>query len=35
VGAQRSSDRPSTDAHLNLSARWAVASRSDLGEVAW
>jgi len=33
VGAQRSSDRPSTDAHLNLLSAVAVASRSDLGEV--
>jgi len=33
VGAQRSSDRPSTDAHLNLLGAVTVASRSDLGEV--
>ncbi|MEM2204928.1 MAG: Glu-tRNA(Gln) amidotransferase subunit GatD [Candidatus Hadarchaeales archaeon] len=33
VGAQRSSDRPSTDAHLNLLSAVTVASRSDLGEV--
>lgn len=33
VGAQRSSDRPSTDAHMNLLSAIDVA-RSDLGEVA-
>jgi glutamyl-tRNA(Gln) amidotransferase subunit D len=33
VGAQRSSDRPSTDANLNLLSAALVATQSDLGEV--
>ncbi|MFA5860076.1 MAG: Glu-tRNA(Gln) amidotransferase subunit GatD [Candidatus Thermoplasmatota archaeon] len=33
VGAQRSSDRPSSDASTNLHAAVAVAARTDLGEV--
>ncbi|HVL47374.1 MAG TPA: Glu-tRNA(Gln) amidotransferase subunit GatD [Candidatus Thermoplasmatota archaeon] len=33
VGAQRSSDRPSSDAGMNLHAAVAVAAQSDLGEV--
>ncbi len=33
VGAQRSSDRPSSDAALNLIAATTVASKSDIGEV--
>jgi len=33
VGSQRSSDRPSSDAALNLIASANVASRSDIGEV--
>ena len=33
VGAQRSSDRPSSDAELNLLSAAVVASRSDIGEV--
>ena len=33
VGSQRSSDRPSSDAALNLIAAATVASKSDLGEV--
>jgi glutamyl-tRNA(Gln) amidotransferase subunit D len=33
VGAQRSSDRPSSDAAQNLVAAATVASRSDIGEV--
>jgi len=33
VGAQRSSDRPSSDAALNLIAAATVASKSDIGEV--
>lgn len=33
VGAQRSSDRPSSDAALNLISAVAVAARSDLAEV--
>lgn len=33
VGAQRSSDRPSSDAVLNLIAATTVASKSDIGEV--
>ncbi|MEM0492571.1 MAG: Glu-tRNA(Gln) amidotransferase subunit GatD [Candidatus Thermoplasmatota archaeon] len=33
VGAQRSSDRPSTDAVLNLQAAVRVAATTDLGEV--
>ena len=33
VGAQRSSDRPSSDAAMNLIAAATVASQSDLGEV--
>lgn len=33
VGAQRSSDRPSSDAAQNLTAAITVASKSDIGEV--
>lgn len=33
VGAQRSSDRPSTDAELNLRSAVRVAAEADLGEV--
>ncbi|RLF51378.1 MAG: Glu-tRNA(Gln) amidotransferase GatDE subunit D [Thermoplasmata archaeon] len=33
VGAQRSSDRPSSDAALNLLSAAVVASKSDIGEV--
>ena len=33
VGAQRSSDRPSSDAALNLIAATTVASQTDIGEV--
>ena len=33
VGAQRSSDRPSSDASINLHAAVAVAASTDLGEV--
>jgi glutamyl-tRNA(Gln) amidotransferase subunit D len=33
VGAQRSSDRPSSDASMNLHAAVAVAAQTDLGEV--
>ncbi len=33
VGAQRSSDRPSTDANLNLISAAHIACQSDLGEV--
>lgn len=33
VGAQRSSDRPSSDAAMNLAAAVAVAAKADLGEV--
>jgi glutamyl-tRNA(Gln) amidotransferase subunit D len=33
VGAQRSSDRPSSDAELNLLSAAIVASKSDIGEV--
>ena len=33
VGSQRSSDRPSSDAHLNLRAAVKIAATSDLGEV--
>ena len=33
VGAQRSSDRPSSDAALNLTSAATVASKTDLGEV--
>ena len=33
VGAQRSSDRPSSDAALNLIAAANIASKSDIGEV--
>ncbi|OYT57377.1 Glu-tRNA(Gln) amidotransferase GatDE subunit D [Euryarchaeota archaeon ex4484_162] len=33
VGAQRSSDRPSSDAAQNLTAAATVASKSDIGEV--
>lgn len=33
VGAQRSSDRPSTDANLNLLSAASLATQSDLGEV--
>ena len=33
VGAQRSSDRPSSDATQNLTAAATVASKSDIGEV--
>lgn len=33
VGAQRSSDRPSSDASQNLTAAITVASKSDIGEV--
>jgi glutamyl-tRNA(Gln) amidotransferase subunit D len=33
VGAQRSSDRPSTDANLNLISAATLATQSDLGEV--
>jgi len=33
VGSQRSSDRPSSDAALNLIAAATVASKSDIGEV--
>jgi glutamyl-tRNA(Gln) amidotransferase subunit D len=33
VGAQRSSDRPSSDAAQNLTAAVTVASKSDIGEV--
>lgn len=33
VGAQRSSDRPSSDASLNLHAAVTVAAQADLGEV--
>jgi len=34
VGAQRSSDRPSSDAHINLLAAARFAASSDVGEVA-
>lgn len=33
VGAQRSSDRPSSDAELNLLSAAIIASKSDIGEV--